>query len=76
MEILSCPMCLDRYDTQRRIPRVNPTYGHTYCQACLLHLFKSIGSANRFKCPIGKSPLSRHMSLLLEDFPKTMKLLK
>ena len=43
---LECPICMERYSPQERIPKVLPC-GHTFCHICLVHT----ASGHRLECP-------------------------
>ena len=43
---LECPICMERYLPQERIPKVLPC-GHTFCNICLEHT----ASGHRLECP-------------------------
>ena len=43
---LECPICMERYSPQERIPKVLPC-GHTFCNICL----ENVASRQRLECP-------------------------
>ena len=71
----SCPICLDQYDSQDRVPRILPC-GHTVCQSCLffLRLYDPAGhlAAGQPQCPTCRSNIT---TASLSQLPKNFSLL-
>jgi hypothetical protein len=59
---LCCPICLEDFDTGKRIPFVLAC-GHTYCKLCLKHM-----STKELKCPNDRKPEERPLHLLPKNF--------
>ena len=49
MEDLYCSLCQEKYDTRKRLPRLFPNCGHTFCSACIQSLIDQAEDA--LYCP-------------------------
>lgn len=52
-EALSCPVCLDEF---RKVPKILPTCGHSFCLPCIEHWYEFSGAAATgiLRCPVCK----------------------
>src|SRR5688572_12682713 len=67
-EIISCPICLEPYDTKEHEPR-NIVCGHSVCLHCVSKILRP--STLEFKCPICNRRFAKQNKYFeLEDFPK------
>ena len=58
MSALDCPVCLDRFDLNDRLPKVLPCSGaHDLCKACLMLLRPEDG--DEFVCPSCREVIER-----------------
>jgi len=54
-EFLDCPICLCRYDSSDRLPKILPSCGHTIYSSCL----KQILNSQHIECPLDRQPLGK-----------------
>jgi len=59
-----CPVCLDPFDTNNRIPKISPACGHTICKHCLIEVLKM----DTPKCPLDKLKYDRDLQTI-DAFP-------
>lgn len=63
-EVLSCPVCLEPFDLQVRLPLVLAC-GHTLCHSCITAL---LSSAPQVHCPHDRSTDSRPLNALSRNY--------
>jgi len=54
LDTIKCPVCLHMYDSDKRIPKISPTCGHTICKECLVQVLDLYSP----KCPLDKLTFS------------------
>jgi len=68
-KFLDCPICLQRYDSVGRVPKLLPRCGHTLCSQCLIQILNKTASP---ECPLGCGLLSDKKKPKIKDFPSNL----
>lgn len=72
---LLCSVCEEEYDTDLKIPRIMPDWGHTFCTECLEQLLdKAKSDGEPFTCPEDRIQCS--VKKPAGEFPKNFGLLR
>jgi hypothetical protein len=67
-KFIGCPICLEDYDTETRVPRLFPGCGHSVCEVCL----RSQTTYNRtsvIACSVCKTEMRYNRHASLKEFP-------
>lgn len=68
-------ICHEEYDTEDRIPRILPDWGHTFCSKCLDQLIQKANSqGEKFSWPEDRIPVSTQKPA--NEFPKNFWLIR
>lgn len=74
-EELLCTVCEEEYDTDQKVPRLLPDWGHTLCTEWLSQLLENAQSEGEvFACPEDRIPCS--IMKPATEFPKNFSLLR
>ena len=68
-EVLECSLCYERYDDNKRCPRLLSNCGHTFCTHCLQQLLKD----GTISCPQDRKNI--HVTAGVVELPKNFALL-
>ena len=68
-EVLECSLCYERYDDNKRCPRLLSNCGHTFCTHCLEQLLKD----GTISCPQDRKNI--HVTAGVVELPKNFALL-
>ena len=68
-EVLECSLCYERYDDNKRCPRLLSNCGHTFCTHCLEQLLKD----GTISCPQDRKDI--HVTAGVGGLPKNFALL-
>ena len=75
MDELICSVWEEEYDTDLKIPRILPDWGHTFCTECLDSLIEKAKSEGvKFTCPEDRIPCSTMKPA--DEFPKNFTLVR
>lgn len=60
VELLSCRICFEQYDTIYRLPSILLTCGHTFCQCCIHQIMSTKTEQSLATCPTCRTTIDDH----------------